>query len=439
MARQALRRCHSGRATAPLRCNVFSDMRSCNRNGWPIVTLVCRTAWRPVSALVAAALAVTVLVAPAAADDDLAVTIRGVDDADFPRISVQFSVDEGGVPLTSVETGDITATDGGEPAGVLGVEPAPVEDVPLALVLVVDASASMGGEPLARAQELAAGMLEALAPGDARAVVTFGGGVDVVHGFADDPGDAIDALGQLTASGDTALYDAVAEGIALASDSSSSRAAVVLLSDGGGMGQVSSISREASLEQAAALDGVVHVIGTGAPFDMEYLETLAAAGGGSYQPATGVDDAGAFFAGIEDELRRDYVVQLESTAAHDDDPLVSLEITRDGAAGSASFEYAAQRPPPTVTPQTPTPAPTPTRAPEPEAADTGDSNGGIPGALFYVFPVLAAGIVFGGGAMLVVQRRRNAWRRQQDALAAREHFIERASTLEQRDDERMGD
>lgn len=56
-------------------------------------------------------------------------------------------------------------------------DPRPDERPPIAAVLVIDRSLSMAGEPLARAQELAAEIVAALGPKDSLAVVSFAGDV----------------------------------------------------------------------------------------------------------------------------------------------------------------------------------------------------------------------------------------------------------------------
>ena len=376
------------------------------------------------------------LVATASAQEgEISVTIHEVDDSAFPEVSVLITANGPAGPLTGLVAEEVTATELFEDAEVLSVEGATEADVPLALVLVIDISGSMAGFPMVQAQEAAVSLVESLSPGDAVAVVSFASTVEVVQPLTTELEEAVAAVQGLVAAGNTALYDAVAQGAALADESGFQRSAVVLFSDGADFGGISAFTREASLQTAAASEAVFYVIGYGPDIDLEYLELLAEAGSGGYFPAAVAQEIGVVFGEIETVLRSQYVVRLQSLA--DDaarDRAVSIGISRGDLSGALSTEYASQRPDPTPTPE-PSPTPTPEAAvPEPEddePAVSDDTEGtGAGAALQIVLPLLAAGIVVGGGVLAVRRRRAAAAQRRRDELAMREHFLERSELME---------
>lgn len=160
---------------------------------------------------------------PAAAAEGL--TVESVDLGDLPHVSIVVAL-----PASMLGT-----RPGAEDFAVLidGSRPrvdvfAAVED-PLEVVLLLDTSGSMAGEPMQQAATAASRFVEVM-PGTATVtVIAFGESVRTVAGPGD---DATAAIAELTASGETALYDAVVAGAA-AFDLSDTRRVMILMSDGG--------------------------------------------------------------------------------------------------------------------------------------------------------------------------------------------------------------
>jgi Ca-activated chloride channel family protein len=111
------------------------------------------------------------------------------------------------------------------------------------VVLVLDTSGSMNGDPIQNARQAAAGFISQLAPNDDVTVMVFASGVQVLSpsGQAGEIGPQLaEAVMQQTAGGDTALYDAVCSAVQrvqlqqAADEAAGDRRlyGVVLLSDG---------------------------------------------------------------------------------------------------------------------------------------------------------------------------------------------------------------
>ena len=102
------------------------------------------------------------------------------------------------------------------------------------MLLLVDVSGSMAGDPINQARAAMQAFVQNLDPADSVAIIAFSAGVTPVQDFTTDRAVLNNAIAALPAVGDTALYDAV---IAAANKIGAVPAAngkrlVVLLSDG---------------------------------------------------------------------------------------------------------------------------------------------------------------------------------------------------------------
>lgn len=340
-----------------------------------------------------------------AAEGEIAVSIVDIDDTAFPRVQAVITADIDGRPLEALEAGQLRVLEGAVGAAVeatvLDVTPAVDAGTPLALVLVVDASGSMVGAPIAEARAAAASLVESLAPGDAAAIVAFANEVIVLQEMTEDRADLLAAIERLDGLGNTALYDAVADAADLAGSSQFSRRAVVLLSDGEDFGGLSEHTREQALEAVSAGSALFYVVGFGTEIERTFLEEVADRSGGRFFLASGLDEIAAVYTSLEQLLRGQLVVTFESAApAAAREREIRIEITLEAGTGAVDRPYASVRPAAPIS--TPAPAVTPapiveTPAAEPEAAD-----GGSP----WLPLLLAFGVAALGGLTVVVVRRR---------------------------------
>lgn len=128
----------------------------------------------------------------------------------------------------------------GEPAYVearlaFNQDPTPLLHLPTDVVLVVDTSMSMAGEPLDRARELAAGVLGGLTSADKVNLITFSDGVTTLHerlqqADREHLGIMKEAVSRLTARGRSNLEAALDEAAQLLKGSP--RGLLVLMTDG---------------------------------------------------------------------------------------------------------------------------------------------------------------------------------------------------------------
>lgn len=333
----------------------------------------------------------------AQAQEDISISIVSVDDTAFPDVTAVFTADQHGRPLAALDPAEVEIEESGSPATLASIGRAVDDDIPLALVLALDVSGSMAGAGLGNAQAAATNLIESLGPADSAAVLAFAQESRVEQPLTQEKALLTAAVSRLTADGDTALYDVVAESARIAADSGLARRAVVLLSDGVDFGDRSTLSREESLAAASEGESLFYVIGVGPSIDRQYLEELAGRSGGRFFLAAGASEVPEVYAGLAELLRGQFVVAFRaSSPAELQDRSVTISVTKGASTGQAERAYESLRPAP--------PPPALPAEPEAEAPDT--SGGSFPIPLLIV-PAAAVVLV---GAVLARRLRRRRTR-----------------------------
>ncbi len=231
-------------------------------------------------------------------------------------------------------------------------------DVPLALALLLDTSASMEGA-LATAQEAAIGFIRQLEPRDLATVIDFDSRVSILQEFTNNYAELERAIRRTSAGGSTTLYNAVY--IALKSlntmrlpeeERALRRRAIILLSDG--EDTASLVGFDEVLDLASRSDIVIYAIGLGgqqpvargsyqdAPFILRQLAQHT--GGRGFFPLRAIDLADVY-GDIRRELSSQYSLAYQSTNAQDDGQFrrVAVRVNRAGAIARTRPGYYAAR------------------------------------------------------------------------------------------------
>ena len=301
---------------------------------------------------------VATMMGPASAQETEALQLRieDIDTADHPNIRMVVGVPPEmiGKSLTS---DDFTVAEDGE------IRPAIATPIPtdgLQVVLLLDASGSMGGRPIAAAKDAALGFLDAMPDGVEVAVVSFADEPIVLSAFTTDEGVTAVAISDLRLGRNTALYDGLVAGAEMFVGEDGAQRTLVLLSDGG------DTASETSLEEAiiSLLDTEVNFFAVelqSPEYDSEALTRLGVATDGILVPAEDPDALAAVFAEVASQIVNRYELRYESDAFGANTVAVKAEV--DGAIAVANEEVLYPAPPPVVA----EPETTPTVAPSEEA------------------------------------------------------------------------
>jgi VWFA-related protein len=337
---------------------------------------------------------------PARAQSPVSLDVTQVISGAYPEVIAVVSVhDATGAPVSGLVTANFAASDDSGPVPVIGAQAAVNADVGLAVVLVMDTSGSMAGDPLALTEEAAISFVDSLLPKDGAIVISFADGVSPPSPLTADKQALAATLHGLQAVGSTALYDAVVASAQAAKTAPLPRKVVVLLTDGQESGNRSAASMEQSLSEAAAAGVPFFAIGVGEDINVPYLQDLANRSGGQFLAAPAPADIPAVYDAIGIMLRSQYLVRVRLSAPADGG---TSELTLTATAGGASASGSTRFVRPGV-PSTPTLTPRPT----PQAtASTGDGGGSSP-VLFVLAGALGVLLVGGGyiGARRMRRRR----------------------------------
>lgn len=172
-------------------------------------------------------------------------------------VLVDIEVMRNGRPVTGLTADDFELTDSGVRQAVQAVS---LADQPLSIVLALDVSASVQGEPLEDLKRAALKAADALRPDDESALLTFSQRVALRAGWAKERAVLSDAVSTLTGSGLTALYDAVFASMALR-ERAAGRAVLIVFSDG--YDTASWLEGPAVIQAARRSDMVVYAVFAG--------------------------------------------------------------------------------------------------------------------------------------------------------------------------------
>lgn len=203
--------------------------------------------WFVVGAITCLVLAIFfAMAALALSQAGLSLRIDGVATDEFPRMRINVTVrDANGVPVTGlgVENFQIIEDDGAQAISPAEVVPQVNPAVEIAVLLAIDVSGSMKGQPLASANAAANSFLDGLTPNDRAAVLAFSDDVNLnqpfpqidearEHDFTNDKNALKNVINFLEAGGNTPLYDAAFKAVKMTAREPRGNRAVILLTDG---------------------------------------------------------------------------------------------------------------------------------------------------------------------------------------------------------------
>jgi tight adherence protein B len=220
------------------------------------------------------------------------------------------------------------------PAGQFGV------------VLVIDASNSMHGDPIMQATAAAQQFATRIPAGTKFAVVTFNSDANVLVPFNTDPSEIQHALSSPPALAQgTHIYDAVRAAEGMIQHDKVSNASIVVLSDGSDTGSVATEEQVAAAARKAGIP--VYSVGlASSAFDPEALQRLAGDSRGSYQVASSPDSLAAIYDRLGTQVANQYLVRYRTAQSVGESVKVGIKVDGFGYA-ETSYEMpgAAAGPP----------------------------------------------------------------------------------------------
>jgi Ca-activated chloride channel family protein len=237
------------------------------------------------------------------------------ENVDVPLVEVYAAVkDVAGRPVLDLQAADFKVLDGGAPQQVVRFER--VTDLPVAVALLLDTSASMV-KSLPEAQRAAIGFLKAiLSPRDRAALIPFSESPRLAVKLTNDLPALAGALAGLQAERSTVLWDSLVFGLHYLQGVRGQRA-LLLLTDGGD--RSSRFSFDEALEYARRSGVTLYTVGLAVgKLDLEtrkHLTRLAEETGGRSFFPDAASDLTATYSRIQEELRSRYLLVYQPSAA----------------------------------------------------------------------------------------------------------------------------
>jgi hypothetical protein len=262
---------------------------------------------------------------PSGAQEPLSLSIDQVVAGDGSATVFLSALDGSGRTVPGITEFDVSID--GDGAKVESIDTAVDDRIGVSVLLAIDISGSMEGEPLERAQQAASAFVGRLLPHDAAAVYPFAGAVPEAPAFVSDGPQLVSQIeGFAVATTGTALYDGVLGSLAAATAAPTERRVVVFLSDGRDTASQTS-SREDALEAASASGVPIYTVALG-DADVAFLQEVAERSGGQLHQAPQAADLQRMFEEISDALRSQYIVAVRLPASENTERelLVGTEI-----------------------------------------------------------------------------------------------------------------
>lgn len=222
-------------------------------------------------------------------------------------VRVDVLVTDGGRPVRDLTAADFEVLDSGVPQQVDFVS---FEELPVGVVLALDASASISPLQMGHLRESSGAVLDGLRAQDQAALLTFADAVVLRERLTDDVARVRTAVSGITAttdaSGGTALIDACYTAMTLA-DADAGRALLIAFTDG--VDTRSWLDAARVLQAARRSNAVVYGVST-SDMSGSFLDRLSDVTGGQAIEIASTADLSATFLRIIQEFRQRYLVSF---------------------------------------------------------------------------------------------------------------------------------
>jgi len=297
--------------------------------------------------LLIAAVLTTVLGAGPAWAREQQVTIRSTDASRYPNVSLTATLSgEDATQLPVLTEKHFFLQENSRAIEGIEVKPIFKEPEPVAVVLVLDISGSMKGEPLENAKTAARSFLGLMKPQDKIGVVAFGSGPQIVSPLTGDKNSLRQAIDGLAPSGETALYDGILAGLDIfsqASLDSKTHKNLVVLSDGKDTTSLNPF--EAVFERAKESDIPIFGVGLQSPeFDSTALAKICEVSGGQLLLTPDSSTLNGLYAELARELHMQYLLTYKSRATKAKKLKIQLEMRLFGQNINARTTITNPRP-----------------------------------------------------------------------------------------------
>ncbi|MBI4786148.1 MAG: VWA domain-containing protein [Chloroflexi bacterium] len=287
----------------------------------------------------ASALILNLVVAlTARAQGPVNITVTQIDQSRFPQVDVYVSAtDAARNPVRNLSPDVFRLTQNGKPVNLTAATRAG-EQGAVNTVLVIDHSGSMArSDKMAGAKQAASNFVNLMRPGDKAALIQFDTDIETLQPLTGDKNALVAAIQKIAPRGNTALYDALAQG-GKYFETTEGRKAIIVVTDG--MDNASKLNRDAAVKQAEQGSYTIYTIGLGnkaAGFgsqegiDEAVLRDLASASMGTYAYTPDASQLSALYEQLSVLIQNEYKLTYLSPDPLRDGLRREIVVTAPGA------------------------------------------------------------------------------------------------------------
>jgi VWFA-related protein len=245
---------------------------------------------------------------PASAGEPATVQISQFDLTGFPAVKAYVSILDGeGKPVRGLTKEDASLFENHQPVDIESMRMYGTDGTPepFSIGIILDRSESMAGEKIAKARESVLRFLSLMEPGDRASFITFSDTVEQIEPLTGDIERLKQDAEKVASGGHTALFDAIAAGVASV-EGVPGRRAVIVLTDGKANRGTLDINQ--AVAAAIKANVSIYVIGLGRDVRAARLEGIAEQSGGVYFFTPKADGLTEIYQTISKRIRNEYVI-----------------------------------------------------------------------------------------------------------------------------------
>ncbi|MCL4547533.1 MAG: VWA domain-containing protein [Bacteroidetes bacterium] len=275
--------------------------------------------------------------------NNLILTYNQIDVSSCPTVKSYVTVtDLNGTPITGLTNSNFTVTEDNLTQSPITVTSAGSSGTAISVALVIDKSGSMTtGSRLTDAKTAANSFVDNMQTNDRGAVISFNTSVTVDQGFTSNKTNLKTAISNISAGGNTAIYDAIYQSVDL-TKVEPGRKAIILMTDGGDNSSSHSITD--AINYAIQNSIPVYTIGLGitaGSSSEQNLQQIATQTGGKYYLAPGSSDLLSIYQSISQQLNNQYVVTYNTSSTSSSARNVSITVTYNSATDTKAKTYTS--------------------------------------------------------------------------------------------------
>jgi tight adherence protein B len=266
--------------------------------------------------------------------------ITKADFSNYPKVEVHINFKEGSeLEALNLTQEDFTVLENGEEVRDFSIKGLSEIIDPIGVVLLLDTSGSMEGQPIEDAASSALLFMDEMRSIDEFSVVSFADEVTVHSSFTSDRKKLRDSILQIETMGDTSLFD----GVFTASDQFKDRddikyRYIILLSDG--MDTASRYTLKDAINKALQEEVSIYSIALlSSEFNPDNIRNISESTGGEMLEAASSSDLKELYKTISKKIINQYRISYTSLWPNAEDIEISISAGKDKIAGSAETSY----------------------------------------------------------------------------------------------------